>query len=561
MFISTKGKLLLLISLSLLLVTVSNASPTAQTHQGIYVGHQVRINETSVNVWYGIPYAQQPIGNLRWMPPQTLGEANGTKDAYIPNACPQTNAYGIPITEACLTLNVYAPDNATNLPVYVWIHGGSFISGAGAEYDAVAFISTTMQHSIPVVFVTINYRLGLLGFLADKGLYDERSGMNNKSTTGNYGVLDQMMALDWIKKNIRGFGGDAEQITIGGESAGGASVTILLTSSLVTNGTFQRAIIQSGAVWPNAVSYLQDAINATGNVLRLLTNCKTLQCLRNLTTEEILTVQYIIGSKSIFSLAANPVIDNYVIDDTMENNYVKGKFQKVPVLIGANTNESSLFTCPAFNGSASIIQVQAFFHSSYNATIVDRIPSIYGPIAAANHPLTYLNIVFSNSWLHCGSRRVASAFSKHGLPSYFYTYNHLIPVAPPCFGVAHAAELVMLFPTALSTLFPHYNFTVEEQQFSTSMMIYWANFIRTSNPNYSGNLTTWNAYETSSDNDFVLDIDSQTRNFYYNGTCSHFWDLYAVTNQYQISSAMKSNQIMNYHMFSFAGILLIFISI
>ena len=368
------------------------------------------------------------------------------------------------------------------------------------------------------------------------------------------------MALNWIKKNIRGFGGDAEQITIGGESAGGASVTILLTSSLVTNGTFQRAIIQSGAVWPNAVNYLQDAINATGNVLRLLTNCKTLQCLRNLTTEEILTVQHIIGSKSIFSVAANPVIDNYVIDDMMENNYAKGKFQKVPVLIGANTNETSLFTCPIFNGTASIIQVQSFFHSSYNATIVDRIPSIYGPIAAANHPLTYLNIVFSNSWLHCGSRRVASAFSKHGLPSYLYTYNHLIPVAPPCFGVAHAAELVMLFPTALSTLFPHYNFTAEEQQFSTNMMIYWANFIRTSNPNYSGNLTTWNAYETSNDNDFVLDIDSQTRNFYYNGTCSHFWDLYAVTNQYQTSSAMKSNHITNYRIFSFVGILLMFIS-
>ena len=343
----------LLVSLIMPVIIGNNTSPTAQTQQGVYVGRQITVNGTNVNYWYGIPYAQQPIDNLRWMPPQALAISNGTKDAYIPNTCPQRNSFEVPQTESCLTLNVYSPENASHLPVYVWIHGGSFTSGAGVQYNATPFVSTSVIHSVPVVVVTINYRLGLLGFLADEALYNERSGINNKSTTGNYGVLDQITALDWIKKNIDGFGGNPEQITIGGESAGGISVTILLTSPLVASSTFQRAIVQSGGIWPNDVSPLQQAINSTGNFLRALVNCTTVQCLRSLTVDQILTVQNIIASKNIFGASASPVIDGYVLEDIMENNYARGNFQKVPILVGSTTNETSLFTCPAFNGTAN----------------------------------------------------------------------------------------------------------------------------------------------------------------------------------------------------------------
>lgn len=219
-------------SVLLIISTVKGTyiSSTAQTQQGIYIGRQTTTNGTNVNYWFGIPYAQQPIDNLRWMPPQVLPSSNDTKNAYIVNACSQPFDFGFPRTEACLTLNIYSPENAINLPVFVWIHGGSFIHGAGAQYDAIPFVSTSVINSVPVVVVTINYRLGLFGFLADQEPYDERSGANNRSTTGNYGVLDQMMALEWIKKNIAGFGGNSEQITVGGESAGGASITILVTS-------------------------------------------------------------------------------------------------------------------------------------------------------------------------------------------------------------------------------------------------------------------------------------------------------------------------------------------
>ncbi|CAF1131959.1 unnamed protein product [Adineta steineri] len=531
---------LLLASLVTPAVTVNNNTLIARTHQGFYIGRQNIVNGTNIKYWYGIPYAQQPIENRRWMPPQALPEADSINEAVFPNACPQKNEIPILMTESCLTLNVYAPEDATNLPVYVWIHGGSFTSGAGVEYDAGPFVSTSKTNSVPVIVVTINYQLGLLGFLADQALYDEGSGINNKSTTGNYGLLDQMMALDWIKKNIHGFGGNPEQITIGGESAGGISVTILLTSPLVTNDTFQRAIIESGAIWPNAASPLQRAINSTGTILRTVTSCTTVQCLRRLTVKEIITVQSIIASKSIFGTAATPVIDGYVLNDIMENSYAKGNFQKVPILIGSNKNETSLFTCPVFNATASIPQVQTFFNTVYNTTIVSEIPIIYGSISTYDNPLTYLNIVYSDSWLHCGSRRIASEFARHRVPSYFYTYNHLIPVAPSCFGVTHAAELPMLFPSLLPFMYPHYTFTPLEQQLSTDMMLYWANFIHTSNPNYVGNPSNWDAYLVSSDNDFVLDIYPQMRNDYYNATCSRLWDLYAVTNNTLESSVARS---------------------
>ncbi|CAF1205653.1 unnamed protein product [Didymodactylos carnosus] len=531
--------LMLLMSLIAPIAIASNSSLIAETQQGVYIGRQTTVNGTNVNYWYGIPYAQQPIDNLRWMPPKALAASSGTNEAYTPNACPQGNSLGVLLTESCLTLNVYAPENATNLPVYVWIHGGSFTSGNGVLYDSAPFVSTSTSNSVPVVVVTINYRLGLLGFLADEALYNEKSGIDNRSTTGNYGILDQMMALDWIKKNIYGFGGNPDQITIGGESGGGISVTILLTSPLVSSGTFQRAIIQSGGIWPDAVSTLQNAINGSGNVLRTIMNCTTVSCLRKLTVDQILRAQRTMASKNIFGVSASPVIDGYVLSDLMENNYARGDFQKVPILVGSTTNETSLFTCPLFNQMPNTTEVQAFFYAVYNATIVSEIPTVYGPISAYNNPLTYLNIVYSDSWLHCGARRIASKFASYRVPSYFYTYDHLVPVTPSCLGVTHAAEIPMLFPSLIPYLHPNYTFTASEQQLSTNIILYWATFIHTSNPNYAGRPVNWDTYSPSSDGDLVLDINSRMRNYYYNAPCSRLWDQYAVTNSTITSSGVR----------------------
>ena len=516
----------------------NNDLPSAQTEQGVYIGGKSTINGITVNYWYGIPYAQQPIGSLRWMPPQPLSTSNDTNIADTSILCPQLGSFQPPFMEACLVLNVHAPENASNLPVYVWIHGGSFTTGSGISYNATPFVSTSINYSVPIVVVTINYRIGLLGFLADPALYDEKSGVNNRSTTGNYGILDQMMALDWIKKNIHAFGGNPEEITIGGESAGGISVNILLTSPLVKSNTFQRAIIQSGNIWPNATKDLQTAIDDSSSILRPLVNCSTVECLRNLTVDKILKVQTTIASKNTFGTAATPVIDNYVLNDIMDNIYARGNFQKVPLLVGSTTNETSLYTCQIFHGSANTTQVQEYFESMYNSTMITKIADIYGPISAFDNPLAYLNTVFSDSWLHCGSRRIAAKFSQYQLPSYLFTYNHLIPVTWTCFGVTHSTELPMFFPSLIPRYFPKYNLTVEEQQLSINMMLSWANFIRTSNPNFEGQPTNWNTYSINSDNDFVIDIHPRMRNSYYHAACSNLWDLYAITNDTSTSNAI-----------------------
>ncbi|CAM2729777.1 unnamed protein product [Rotaria socialis] len=276
-----------------------------------------------------------------------------------------------------------------------------------------------------------------------------------------------MMALYWIKKNIAGFDGNPEQITVGGENAGGISITILLTSSLVANE--YRFICK--CVW--------NIWFASYRRLRL--------------------------------------------NDIMENYYARGNFQKVPILIETTANETTTVICQIFNGTANSVQVQAYFKILYNTTIIDEILKIDGPISALNNPLTYLNIVFSDSWMHCGSRRIASTFSSYGLPSYLYTYNHVLTVTPSCLGATHAAELSMFFPSYLRYFLRNYTFTALDQQLSTNMMLYWANVIYNSNPNYSRNSTNWDVYHNVIDNDFFLEINSQMRNHYYNPTCSRFW--------------------------------------
>ena len=530
-----------MVVIPLLLMTIpttkgADISPSAQTQQGIYIGRQTTIHGTNVNYWLGILYAQAPIGNLRWMPPQALAISNVTREAYNSVSCHQLYDMGFPRTEVCLIVNVYAPENANNLPVYVWIHGDAFYAGASLQYDGTPFVSTSIINSVPVIVVTINYRLGLLGFMADKELFEERSGIDNRKTTGNYGILDQIMALDWIKKNIAGFGGNPEQITVGGESAGGISTVILLATSLVPSGTFQRAAVESGTLWPNQAYPLQTAINKTGNVLRASTHCTTLQCLRNLTADQIHAVESILlvtenGATGI------PVIDGYALDYIIENYYANGNFKKMPLLIGSTANETTFITCSLLNGSATSAQVQEYFRALYNTTIVDEIPAIYGPISAMPNPLIYLNIVFTNAWMNCGSRRITSSFSSYGIPSYLFTYNHLLSTTSSCAGATHSSDLPMLFPSYLPYFSGGYTFDAIDQQVSTSMMLYWAHFISSSNPNYNGSPANWDACQQSVDNDFVIQFNPYMRNRHYYPTCTGLWDRYAVTNKTITSAA------------------------
>ena len=206
------------------------------TESGVVHGEK----DGTIRHFLGIPYAAPPVGPLRWKPPQRAPAWQGTRDATVVGTqCPQTLSYsGASYDEDCLFLNVWTPSGAHDLPVMVWLHGGAFIFGSGGDkyYDG----SKLAQHG--VVVVTINYRLGVLGFLAHPALDVEDPSF---PSSGNYGLLDQEAALAWVQRNIAAFGGDPKQVTLFGESAGGFSTCVQYLSSH-TAGLFERAIAESG---------------------------------------------------------------------------------------------------------------------------------------------------------------------------------------------------------------------------------------------------------------------------------------------------------------------------
>lgn len=167
-----------------------------------------------------------------------------------------------------------------------------------------------------------------------------------------------------------------------------------------------------------------------------------------------------------------PVIDGYILNETVENYFAKGDFKKVPSMIGTAANETTHITCPYFNKTAGSAQVQAYLKTLYNYTIVDKISKIYEPMSSYTHPLTYLNIIYSKSWIQCGSRLIASKFASFGWATYLYTYNHVLSATPSCSGAAYAAELSMLCQYFLRYYLPNYTFTTDDEQFSTNIILY-----------------------------------------------------------------------------------------
>ena len=280
-----------------------------------------------VRTWLGVPYAAPPVGQNRWRAPQPVVAWRGVKDAtaFSPS-CRQTATWiPKPQSEDCLYLNIWAPRvvKGQKLPVMVWIHGGGYYGGTGAQplYDGA---SLTRRG---VIVVTINYRLGIFGFFSHPELAAEGK------VDGNQGLLDQVAALKWVKANIAAFGGDPARVTIFGESAGGESVAVLTTSPLA-KGTFQRAIGESGnmAMPIDATEYHwfdRRAAEADGLAAGKALNAPHLSDLRKLDTETVVAQPW----------SPRPVVDNYLIPTDMTAAYAKGQGSHVPLLVGWNADE------------------------------------------------------------------------------------------------------------------------------------------------------------------------------------------------------------------------------
>jgi len=447
--------------------------PVADTANGAVRG----LADGAVDEFLGIPYAAPPVGALRWRPPQPAVSWSGVRDAtqFAPH-CPQSaGPFGQASTsEDCLFLNIFTPgrqEAGPPHPVMVWIHGGALVSGESNDYDPAKLVEDG------VTVVTINYRLGALGFLAHPALADA----NGQS--GDYGLEDQQAALRWVQRNIASFGGNPHDVTVFGESAGGLS-TLAQVASPQARGLFERAIVESGSY--NLTQASLSSAEAAGEAFAAKAGCasQTAACLRSLPVSAILASQNAAGY--------TPNINSEVLPKTLQTAFSTGDFNRVPIINGTNHDEWRLFV--ALSELAGAPVTASNYPSMISATL--GVPAAVAAVIAAKYPLTAfpspsvaLGAVGTDAIFACPALAIDQSVSRF-VPTFGYEFNDenapelfLPPVSFP-YGAAHASEIQYLmdlptaaFPTALSA---------PQQQLATTMKRYWTNFARSGSPSSFG---------------------------------------------------------------------------
>ena len=435
----------------------------------------------AVNEFLGIPYAAPPVGNLRWRPPAPAASWHGVRGAtQFGPSCPQAPspfAPPAPFSENCLYLNVYAPVHAASgRPVLVWIHGGGLTQDGARDYDGAKLAADG------AVVVTINYRLGALGFLAHPALASRPGG-----PAGNYGLMDQQAALRWVRANIARFGGNPHNVTIAGESAGGLSVLAQMVSA-GARGLFQRAIIESGsfALTQRPLA----AAETAGEAFAAKTGCpdQTAACLRQLPVDALV---------SNFPGAAIPgVIDGQVLTESVGSALAAGRFARVPVLNGTNHDEEFIFVVGlgvTVSGGQFVpipesgLPVTADNYQSDIAAVLGvsatRAAAIAAQYPAGDAPVIALSTLVGDANFSCPALQM-DKWTAPRVPTFAYEFSD--PAAPQRFAKGlppaptHAAEIQYLFDLPNAPV-PG-TFTVGQQALAASMRTAWVNFAATGNP-------------------------------------------------------------------------------
>jgi para-nitrobenzyl esterase len=431
----------------------------------------------AVDEFLGIPYAAPPVGALRWQPPQPAASWSGVRDAtrFAPH-CPQSpSPFGQASTsEDCLYLNVFTPGHGhegSHFPVMVWIHGGALVTGESDDYDPTALASDG------VTVVTINYRLGALGFLAHPALADA----NGQS--GDYGLQDQQAALRWVRRNIAAFGGNSRDVTVFGESAGGLS-TLSQVASPQARGLFERAIVESGSYNLNQAPLA--SAEAAGEAFAATAGCasQTAACLRSLPVATILASQNAGGY--------TPNINSEVLPQSLATAFATGDFNRVPIINGTNHDEWRLFV--ALSELEGNPVTAANYQPMISATL--GVPAAVAAVIAARYPLAAfpspsvaLGAVGTDAIFACPAVAVDQSVSRF-VPTFAYEFNDenapqnfLPPVSFP-YGAAHASELQYLFglPTAV---FPG-TLSAQQQRLAAFMRGYWTDFAKRGFPSSFG---------------------------------------------------------------------------
>jgi para-nitrobenzyl esterase len=466
--------------------TTSPYRPQSTLEVGIADGQLRGKQVGTTDEYLGIPYAAPPVGTLRWAPPQPPAHWHRIRPAtaFAPH-CPQpVGVFGQPSTsENCLYLNVFRPaaHRDSNLPVMVWIHGGGFVGGESDDYDPSALVANG------VIVVTINYRLGALGFLADSALASHRGG-----PTGDYGLMDQQAALRWIQHDIRAFGGNPGNVTIFGESAGGQSVLLQLTSP-TARGLFATAIVESGGYAQYPISLA--SAEAQGQAFAAKVGCAngTAQCLRKLPVAKILANENQSG--------ASADIDGLVVTQPLKTALASGNFRHVPVIDGSNHDEWRLFV------ALSTFEGHPVTAANYQQTIASTLfisPQLAG-IIAAQYPLSgypspalAMSAVGTDAIFACPTLLLDQDMSKY-TRTYAYEFNdENAPSGYPSPGFAyaatHSAELQYLFGLPAEA---HGTLSAQQRLLATAMQREWTSFAKSGVPTAPG-AAPWPRFTSSS---------------------------------------------------------------
>ena len=454
---------------------------------------------TTVRTYKGIPYAAAPVGDLRWKPPQPAKPWKGILVAKeYPNSCPQALPLGgPPQKEDCLGLNVWTPAKSASdkLPVMVWIHGGGFVIGASSQtvYDGEPLASQG------VVLVSLNYRLGIFGFLGHPGLSQE----SPNHVSGNYGLLDMVAGLQWVKRNIGAFGGDPDNVTIFGESAGGAAVC-MLTVMPQAKGLFSKVIAESAWDINTPISHLKESWYGRVPMEKFGEKLGDLATLRAKSTADVLKMA---GGFDFAGDAASrgesylPVVDGWVFPDDPGKLFAEGKIQNVALIAGTNADEGTLAGGPPVRNLADLHK----WASKQFGAQADALLAFYPAATDADAHASAVEIETDFDFLQ-GTHLVLGAVSKVNPKTFQYQFTRLNGVGRKTkWGVFHASELPYVFGTLPDSAYGTTasflgDFSVDpdtyneqDAKLSKAMNAAWVQFAKTGSPNGSG-LARWPAF-------------------------------------------------------------------
>ncbi len=488
------------------------------TQQGPVTG--VMDEGSGACVYKGLPFAAAPVGELRWKPPAPAPERGGVlvADSFGAQCVQKASPLGLTETgpaegrsEDCLYLNVWRPAKSGTFPVMFWIHGGALLTGSGSDE---MYWGDRLAAKEDVVVVTINYRLGHFGFLAHPGLSEE----DPRESSGNYGLLDQIAAMEWVKANIAGFGGDPGQVTIFGESAGGWSVCNNMASPLAA-GLFHGAILESGGC--DTVKSLE-AGHDDGAAFAGKLGCDgqdAVSCMRSQTPEEIYAAldeaaKANKGGGGLLDRADFvwvPHVDGWALNETPIEALRSGRYNQVPLMVGANRDEIKLFTMvmPGIRLTPKHA-IRRMFKQAGSEELLPDVERLY-PYGDYRRPMDATLDALGDMALGCKCFEAAEANAAFA-PTYYYRFDYDDNVAPHIVGAAHGLEIGFAFdnldrkPISISLTKGQ---TKRAQPLAEVMRGYWANFAKAGDPNGPG-LTPWPAYDTGARERMILDLPQST---------------------------------------------------